>query len=242
MLSRFLLKKLVLPLSLASAASLILAQYCPWQGFFVNLGTTFIGVLFTFLYVDTILQRHERQQWAEAKARILRRIEQLANVIITQCRLSFNFGMDIFSEVSRDPGTYLDTMRAEMIRIAENVLTPAAAPKIDRMDQAEWKKFIERVQTIWQAADHNIELFGNKLDPQILALLLNVQDTAWSFIGSYMTWPDIYGVPDDKLPVSKKISTIQHKRTLNKIAAEEMRKLLSLAVKLLQEAQPGHAN
>jgi hypothetical protein len=125
-------------------------------------------------------------------------------------------------------------MRTEMIRIAESVLIPAAPAKIDAMGQAEWKKFIEELQALYQIADKIIELFGDKLDPQILTLLLDIQDTVSGRVVSYMTWPDVYGVPDDRLSLSKHIRL---KRNLNSIAAEDVRKLLSIAIKLLQQIE-----
>ena len=162
MLSRFLLKRLIAPLTAASIVCLVLAYSCPWQGFFVNLATTFIGILFTFVYVDTIVQRYERQQWAEAKERIAQRIEQLGFVTITNCRISFGYGTDIFAESSQDPDRVVEEMRPEMVRIAENILIPSALSKIEQFDQSRWKQFIERLQSVWQSADRYIELFSTE--------------------------------------------------------------------------------
>jgi hypothetical protein len=235
MFSKYLLKELIAPLLLSSIASLLLAYYCSWQGFFVNLGTTFFGILITFVYVDTIIQRHERKQWAEAKERIYLRIEQLGFITVTKCRISFGFGIDIFVKSPLGAERVIEEMRPEIVRIAENILIPAVASKIDKYNQTDWKNFVERMQSIWQSIDRSIELFGNKLDPKVLAILLDMQDRASSIITSYITWPDILGVPDNRLPVSKIISSVKHKQALYNIATKNVRDLLSLAVKLIQE-------
>ena len=55
--SKFLRKKLAVPVGAAIVLCLILAYYIPWQGLFINLSTTLLGVLITVFYVDLILKQ-----------------------------------------------------------------------------------------------------------------------------------------------------------------------------------------
>lgn len=45
---------------MAAVFSLIMGYFVPWQGLFINLAATFIGILITVFYVDLILENMKR--------------------------------------------------------------------------------------------------------------------------------------------------------------------------------------
>jgi len=59
-LPTYLWKRLIIPLVFLTITFPGLALLLPWQGFFVNLTATFVGILTTLLYVDFILKQHEK--------------------------------------------------------------------------------------------------------------------------------------------------------------------------------------
>jgi hypothetical protein len=240
MTSKFILKKLLLPLGLASIISLFLAYYShtiensSLETFFINLATTFIGILLTFIYVDKTIQKHKKEQWAKVKTKIFKRMEQIANYIILSYRITFNFSVDIFNSEEITNNT-----REEIIRVTRDVLIPAIDQKIIFFNENNWRKLIENTQLIRQLIDENIKLFGGKINPNILNILLEIEDEILLMTSSYNTFFDIYGVPEDKLPISKKITGIKLKEQLNKIASGHIRELLLLSINLLKEIDKG---
>lgn len=80
----FLIKRLIIPLLLLAILSLVLSYFLPWQGLFINLFTTFLGILITVFYVDKILSEHDRQRWAGVTSRVNKRIEVISNLTISE--------------------------------------------------------------------------------------------------------------------------------------------------------------
>jgi len=106
----------------------------------------FIGILFTFLCVDTIIQRHEWEQWVQTNARIFRRIERLAFATITNCRISFGFGRDIFwpSIMGDDPEEIQAALVSETIRIAKSVARESYSPS-EKISMADTSRGLRRL-------------------------------------------------------------------------------------------------
>jgi hypothetical protein len=226
-------KTLTLPLSIATALSLILAQFLSWQGFFVNLATTFIGILITVFYVDLVLDKHEAQQWSKVRTLVHGRVERFANLSISYFRDAYGFGPDIINDAvfdSDDP----TPRRGEIARIAEQVLAPATEMKLDEMGPADWKKLTGRLSSVVEMADQLVGLFGNKLEPETLSLIFEIQDRADSILSKYSILPEFFGTPDDQLPTPTKGSAVAHKRFFYKATAEDARRLLSKAGELLR--------
>lgn len=231
-LSKYLWKKLVIPFSILVFASLIIAKFVQWQGIFVNLAATFIGILLTVLYVDYILRQHEKGRWAAAESLINRRIERFAIVASTQFRLAFGFKSDIYDRNidMENPSS----RRLEIIRINENLLLPSVSNKIQNLNQEDWKKLARQMQITWEMGDKLYEVFGNRLDPLIVSSILSIQDEIESVFDYYRIWPDILGVPDEELPVSKKMSSLDSKRAMERIITEHVSKILRLSSSLLR--------
>jgi hypothetical protein len=212
----------------------VLTYFFPLQGLFINLGTTFIGILLTVFYVDWILGEHEKKRWAQVQHRIDERITRFANHAVSEFRSAFRYGTEILNTSvfgSADP----KPARAEIARIAENILIPSAPTKIEGMNQSDWKRLSANLSLLVQTADQLIALYGDKLDPNIFSLIVEIQEKANGILSNYSVFPDIFGVPDEQLPVPSKGSAIEHKRYLNKSAANEAQELLTHAASLLRK-------
>jgi hypothetical protein len=66
----FLVKRLVLPLSILTILFFILAYVIPWQGLFINLSTTLLGILITVFYVDIVLSEHDKRRMRNEVIRV----------------------------------------------------------------------------------------------------------------------------------------------------------------------------
>ena len=230
--SPFLRRKLVWPLSTAAIATFVLAIFAPVGGLFVNLGTTFVGILLTVGYVDLVLKEHRSMRWSGALARIRRRIDNFATMACTQFRIAFGFGPDIYNEqaiVSSDERI----RRAELARIAKQVLRGVAEHRVAALDSDAWKKLCEQLRITWNSADRLIELYNAQLEPEVISALIDFQDRIQAIIGRYTTFPDILGVPDDEVkPNRRGESALPLKRTLERLTVEDVRAVFDLTVEL----------
>jgi hypothetical protein len=92
----FLLKWLVLPLSILTVSFLVLAYITPWQGLFINLSTTFLGILITVFYVNIILHEHDKQRWSGVTNHVYKEIEKLAHGSISLLGIAIFPGQSLF--------------------------------------------------------------------------------------------------------------------------------------------------
>lgn len=226
-------KRLVLPVSIAAASSLIIGYFIPWQGLFINLAATFIGILITVFYVDLILRKHEEARWSNVKIRARERIERMANLTISAFRSAYDLGTDIFGEsfFETDDRTEIRSMIAHA---AENVLIPMTPTRLNEVNQAEWKKVAQLLNAVVQLGDELINLFGDKIEPEIFSLMVEIQNKAEGMLASYSVVPEAFGI-DDEVFLSSDTRTISaSKRTTRRVSAKDAQELLSLAANLLR--------
>jgi hypothetical protein len=166
MQKNYLSKRLVLPISIAAVSSLIVGYFVPWQGLFINLAATFIGILITVFYVDLILRKHEETRWSNVKARVHGRIERMANLSVSAFRSAYGLDTDIFGK------SFLETddrteIRSMIAHAAENVLIPITPTRLNEVNQAEWKKVVQLLSSVVQMGDELVALFGDRIEPEI---------------------------------------------------------------------------
>jgi hypothetical protein len=233
--SRFLRTRLMLPLGTAAAAALGTAVVFPSGGFFLNLGTELLGILLTVGGVDLILRHEESRRWHGAHARIAQRLEAVANVTWSQFRVAFGFNTNVFNEtafLSTDPRL----RRSEGIRIAENIVVPAALSGVRALDRKSWMQLDNQLRLTSVSVDRLVELFSSHFEADVLCDLLELQDHLTSIISLYSTWPDMLGVPDDELPPSRDRyrSRVTQREAFEEMVADHVRGAVAMAVRLLK--------
>lgn len=233
-LSKFLWKKLVIPLSIAAVLTILLAYFFPWRGLFINLTVMFIGILLIVCYVDFILKQHEKSRWAQAKALIEKRIHSFANVSSSQFRTAFKISHHVFNEKAMDMENP-SSIRKEMIRITQDIILPSADSSVQKLNTEDWKKLVSQLRITWEAADRLCSVFGNRIEPDKLSLIMEIQDEIWGILSLYSTFPDVIGVPDDELPPKKTGSAIAHKRTMERIISSDIKTILEKTILLLKK-------
>jgi len=224
-----LFRYLVIPLLLGVIISFVFAFIFPWQGFFVSLSTTFIGILLTVFYVDWILRENEKKLWENVQNRVYKNIIRFANISINGFRTAFNIGPDIYEYIDYDLS---DKMIKSMIISSNAWLLKFAPQKILEMNQSDWIILSKNLNSIWEEADRIINLYGGRINPEIFTLIVDIQDKAFSILSIYTALHDILGVPDERLPVyiNSKIPLIDVKRHYNKIIINDTQMLLSFAM------------
>ncbi len=233
-LSKFLWKKLVIPLSIAALVAILLAIFSPWRGLFINLATTFIGILLVVCYVDFVLKQHEKSRWTQAKALIDKRILSFANVSSSQFRTAFKISHHVFNKEAIDVED-LSSIRKEMIRITQDIILPSVDSSVQKLNTEDWKKLISQFRITWEGADSLCSVFGNRIEPEKLALIIEIQDKIWSINSLYYTFPDVIGVPDNKLRQIKRGSAKAHKRAIERVISSDIKTILEKTILLLKK-------
>lgn len=219
--------RLVLPLVLLSAASLAVHAWWPAEGFFVNLATELLGIVITVAYVDWILTRNEAERWRGTDTRIQERLMIFSNALISGIRAGLGFGPDVLSETVMLSGNP-DLMHREVLRVAVHVLEPSARSRLDRLDQPGWKQLAAHIQATWGEAERLIEGFGSRLGPRQMELMLDIQQALERALTFWRTFPDLAGVPDEKLPKTRTPPELLKASGYDSMAAE-LRNLLKCA-------------
>ena len=86
---RYILRRLILPLSFAACLSLVAGYYLKglFHDLLVNLAATFVGSILTVVYIDAVLQRRQQLCWEGLRSRAAKRLFALANSCITLLRV-----------------------------------------------------------------------------------------------------------------------------------------------------------
>jgi len=232
-LPSYLWKRLIIPLALLAVTFFLLALFHPWQGFFVNLTATFVGILVTVLYVDYVIKQHEKSRWAQAKALIEKRIMIFANVSASQFRTAFGISHHVLNREAMDINNP-SSIQKEMIRLTQNILLPSVDSSVQKLNTEDWKKLINQLKITWEGADKICSVFGNRIEPEKLSLIIEIQDEIWGIMSFYATFPDVIGVPDDKLPPIKGHSAISDKRVMEKLISANIKIILEKTILLLK--------
>lgn len=219
------LRHLIIPLATASLLMFVLHWTLAWDGAFLSLGSNLITILISILYVDAVLRRANAAKQAPADHRIRRRLQVLVNAGISSCRGAFGYGPDV---LSFDPSKIMDPddVHKDLIRVAEHVIEPSASSRIRDMDRKSWRILSQNVSALSTQIDTTLAAYGARLEPNVIAALLDVQDRLHAILALYSTWPDVLGVPDKELPPKRDgTSSIPHKQALTELASNDIQKL-----------------
>ena len=216
---RDLLIRLILPLLALIAISVFIHLRLEADGFFLNLTTELIGIAITISYVDWVIRRHEKIQWKAAHLRIADRLQRFLNKMVTGLRSALGYGIDILDErvmQTKDPMLW----DIEIMRVATEILGPTVRNKLDNFNSNDWKKLTSHLVATLEESYKILSLFENKLNPEQYTILIDLQDALQRSLTFYQIFPDIAGVPDDKLPKTKTPAIILKKEGYDRTASE----------------------
>jgi hypothetical protein len=232
MFPRRLWKNLIIPLGVLAVLFLILSFLVPClNGLFVNLATTFLGILLTVCYVDYILRRYDKERWAATTARIESRIQALAEVTSQSFRTAFHIDYHVIRLwMMEDP----QSERTEIIRVIRQALLPEVDAKVPAIDQKGWTSLKAQLQRIVPWLDHLITAFGKRLDPDVFSLILKIEDDINSIWKTAVTFFDVLGVPDDQLHAKPPHDPAAHKRHMERQIAINIKQILESCASILE--------
>ncbi len=234
----YLLKRLVLPLLVATGvalgASLVVIE--PWKGLLVNLAATFVGSIITVFYIDAALRHSRELEWVQVRSLVNQRVARMANICVTSTRVAFGFDTRLYERGVLESGD-VNRAQEEIIRIAENALIPGAQ-NVEKMDGRAWQIYFQSLRGVTMEVDRLLNLFAPNFDPALTQMLLEIQSAAERVCIPYLTFPDVLGVaPHELTPLRNGTSSIPLQQRLNVGAAQDIAELLRITLRLLKRMQ-----
>jgi hypothetical protein len=194
-----LLNRLFVPLT--AGFLLCLAANWIWKadGFFINLSTTFVGILLTVWYVDWVLRQQEKQRWHQVDERVADRVRVMINATVAGVRRALGFGLQdayLHGCSSEDPRS----LHEAIVKYAETVIAPELLDRLRSLDSKGWRDLHTHVTEAHRVALMLLQVFQSRLAPIQLSLMLDLQDGLRSSTLMYTTFPDLIGVPKERWP------------------------------------------
>ena len=196
---RYFVKTLVIPLSLAALISLVIGVFVPWQGLFVNLATSFFSALITVIYVDRVLQEHDRRVWAKVSGLIRERVMRFGYSTVLELRVALGIDYKVFNNSVLNFPTSEEKRKAELIRVIEEIINPSVLEKLQALDNKGWAKLANALEQIAKQGDNLVDLYGSKLDPELLQIILDIQTQTSGVLSQYYVIPDMLGISESYL-------------------------------------------
>lgn len=157
----------------------------------------------------------------------------MANLSIGAFRSAYNLGTDIFGE------SFLETddrteIRSMIARAAENVLIPLTPTRLNTVNRAEWKKVVQLLEVVAKMGDELLNLFGDKIEPEIFSQMLEIHNKAEGILAQYSLVPEAFGINDEVFLLSDTEKLLDSKQRARRLMPKDAQELLSLAANLLR--------
>ncbi len=226
---------LVLPLLVAAALTMLGGFYVPepWRSLLVNISAGLLGSIITVLYVDQILRRRERAEWANVSRHVGQRVSRLAIATASSVRLALRLEPPS-PEIGRmDDPKYIRSM---ILAEIEDYILPRLS-QLPNMTQDEWRIFANNLSGTLQEVQRLLTLFARHMDSVIVGSVLDIEDVARSILGQYQTWPDMLGVPFPQMkPNNRGESMVPYFKAVYQLVVKDCERLLKLCSTILRES------
>lgn len=156
-------------------------------------------------------------EWAGTNARNPLQDRQLDVLVVPLSGMGFT--------ASQLPLTLASTHGDGYYSMCEHMVEPEVGSRVQALDQEGWKRLDHALRASYTMADQVLGLFGNKLNAPQVAGLIELQNRLQSALFAYEVFPDVVGVPDDRLP-SGPDDPAGFKRDLTQSTARALRSVL----------------
>ena len=228
--NKYLIRNLIIPFSIATLISLVLGNYIPWQGFFVNLAVTFFGFLLTISYVDIILEEHDRKRWKGVDKLIHEDIHSFINSTFSCVQTAF--ADDRFEKFSLLTQKIINhELSIQEISFKDLQTDFFITPKmVDNLNQEQWSELASGLQKSVDNANRLIDIFGHKLEPQVITQVFDVRNQIRKTLASHEIFYERLYVPENLSDTSRTI-----KKHINETVATDSMNLLEVLGKLFDK-------
>ena len=215
------------PLAVVMTLSILAHAWVPeGSGLFINLVTECFGILFTVVYVDWVLDKHEERRWAGANSRVNERVRVMGIAAFSDIRWVMGYDPEIVANVDPDdPGP-------EILRVSEELVEPTIRYTVESFKDHRWESLMRKLSDIRRGADRLLDRFGRSLSPAQMEALLDLQAQTQAAQTLHRTFPEDFTEASAADP-----ARLGTRETALNLTAEELRKLLEACRKLI-EASP----
>ena len=217
-MKRYLYIVLFAILIIFSCLCILISNYFSFDGLLINLATEVLGIILTVYFVDRIIRNYESEKWRGVELKIKKYIQVLVNAIISSFRLAFGFSLEdtcnreVYIRVLNNPNENIHLMDSELVRISKEILEPSVFVHVANMNKKSWDLLNANLKNASNSVERIISLFGAKLTPEQIEILLDVQEIIDNFIMQEATWPDFIAVSEENLPTGGRMPAkeLQH--------------------------------
>jgi hypothetical protein len=128
-------------------------------------------------------------------------------------------------------------IRAMMLAGVEDIIAPRLG-QIPDMTQKDWSIFANNLAGTVRDTERLLTLFARHLDSVVVASVLDIEEKARSIVVQYQTWPDMLGVPFDKMPPNNRgESMVPFFTAVYQLITKDCSELLALCARLLRDIE-----
>lgn len=165
----------------------------PSEGLWMNLGTELIGVLFTVVVVDYLIERHQSAQWRGYKSRGAIRCRILCNAIISSLRSAGGWPVDSISwQFSADE----KTIHGKIIEFGQIHIKKHARQLATGLTIESWNTLQRNFSNASQEIETIIQRFNSQLTPVQLECLDEVSNRLSATRTFPITFPEMFDIED----------------------------------------------
>lgn len=230
-LIKYLLVKLIIPfLALTFLCIIFIFQFPCWRDVWVNLFTSFLSILLTICFIDVIHRRWEKDRWEGVDKLIHTYIDTYLTVSINQFRTAFKISAKVIDQSAID-FKKSSSIRKEMVRVAETYISPSVDSGVSNMTTTDWNPLIRQLNRTWESGEKITANYIDRVDPILVEQILKIQNEMIGICNFYSTFPDVIGIPDEKLKTNKNgTSSIADKKAMEKVISDKIKNILKIAI------------
>jgi len=221
-MSRDLLVRLVLPLSLVFVVSAILSSHLnqafDTASFLLNISNDTLAIIVTVWYVDWALRSHEQKRWRLADTLIAERLSAFATNTVLALVNPIGFASKLYPESN-------EYMTLDISGVQRHIMNQARQIQLNELESQShtalpswWSSSIAELKTLHAEATMLLDIFGNRISPELLSLILRVQNKLDGAISAFSLFHTL-GIDDKKSLLSVVDSTKEQKEVIDRYIA-----------------------
>ncbi len=223
---------LIIPLFLMSIVAIIINIKFNYYGLFINLATELIGIIITILYVDKILENHEKRNWDCVSKKMKVELCFSCNAIISSLRSAIGYShSDLVS-----PSNMFFTAKKEAVDqtleiidgYRRNIL-PNFAKHVSKITKNDWDTLIKNLSNVHNACINYQSMYNAIAKPSQVETMMNVTSLTFGMIMQYQTFFDVISEDDEVLfRQTGSDERIQYKYWLHQSFCNDFDKLVNI--------------
>lgn len=194
----------------------------------LNLGTELLGISIAIGGIDWVIRRNNQKKWEKTTNLILNEISIFNNRYNTIVRDFLSLTSIVPFHMDPTPEN-VKKYNLDLLKFSKSKILPDLENKILFIKNGKWTKFISDLNELHERLISLIQLFGNKIDPNIYYELLSIEVKIRENLNFYETFPELFTIP----PPYEKIGTSEYfKKSFAENLVTSLRTAIDLNIEL----------